>query len=95
MRRAPGEPGTHLSDDGVQWEFWTRSPESAHEVTTLTSDRGTPDKILPGRVLSYPGAHRCRIGTNYRQLPVNRPAPRPAPTTATAVTAVTAVTAQN
>ena len=26
----------------MQWDFWTLSPESAHQVTFLMSDRGTP-----------------------------------------------------
>jgi catalase len=32
----------------------------------------SPDKMLQGRLLSYPDAHRYRIGVNYEQLPVNR-----------------------
>ena len=33
----------------------------------------SPDKMLLGRLFSYPDAHRARIGTNFNQLPVNRP----------------------
>ncbi|MDO5092016.1 MAG: catalase [Propionibacteriaceae bacterium] len=33
----------------------------------------SPDKMLLGRVFSYPDAQRHRIGTNYNQLPVNAP----------------------
>ena len=33
----------------------------------------SPDKMLLGRVFSYPDAQRHRIGTNYNQLPVNQP----------------------
>jgi catalase len=33
----------------------------------------SPDKMLLGRMFSYPDAHRARIGTNYNQLPVNAP----------------------
>lgn len=33
----------------------------------------SPDKVLQARLLSYPDAHRYRIGTNYAQLPVNKP----------------------
>ena len=33
----------------------------------------SPDKMLQGRLFSYPDTHRHRIGTNYLQLPVNRP----------------------
>ncbi|GII30748.1 catalase [Planotetraspora mira] len=33
---------THLRDNNMQWDFWTLSPESAHQVTFLMTDRGTP-----------------------------------------------------
>jgi catalase len=33
----------------------------------------SPDKMLQGRIASYPDAHRYRIGTNYASLPPNRP----------------------
>ncbi len=33
---------THLRDHDMQWDFWTLSPESAHQVTWLMGDRGTP-----------------------------------------------------
>ncbi|MGM0667454.1 MAG: catalase, partial [Bacteroidota bacterium] len=33
----------------------------------------SPDKMLQGRLLAYPDAHRYRLGTNYEQIPVNRP----------------------
>src|SRR5690606_19420519 len=32
----------HLRDHNMQWDFWTLSPESAHQVTFLFTDRGTP-----------------------------------------------------
>jgi catalase len=32
----------------------------------------SPDKMLQGRILSYPDAHRYRLGVNYEQLPVNK-----------------------
>jgi catalase len=32
----------------------------------------SPDKMLQGRILSYPDAHRYRLGVNYEHLPVNR-----------------------
>ena len=35
-------PDTGLRDNNMQWDFWTLSPESAHQVTILMSDRGTP-----------------------------------------------------
>src|ERR687894_80459 len=35
-------PDTGLRSNDMQWDFWTLQPESAHQVTTLMSDRGTP-----------------------------------------------------
>lgn len=35
-------PDTGLRSNDMQWDFWTLSPESAHQVTILMSDRGTP-----------------------------------------------------
>lgn len=37
----------------------------------------SPDKMLQGRILAYPDAHRYRIGTNYELLAVNRPINKP------------------
>ncbi|XP_026681853.1 catalase-like, partial [Diaphorina citri] len=33
----------------------------------------SPDKMLQGRLFSYPDTHRHRLGPNYLQLPVNCP----------------------
>jgi catalase len=33
----------------------------------------SPDKMLQARILSYPDAHRYRLGVNYESLPVNYP----------------------
>lgn len=41
----------------------------AHVVNGISY---SPDKMLQGRLLSYPDAHRYRLGVNYEQLPVNR-----------------------
>jgi catalase len=35
-------PDTGLRSNDMQWDFWTLRPESAHQVTILFSDRGTP-----------------------------------------------------
>jgi catalase len=35
-------PDTGIRSNNMQWDFWTLSPESAHQVTYLMSDRGTP-----------------------------------------------------
>ncbi|KAJ2722524.1 catalase A, partial [Coemansia sp. Benny D115] len=33
----------------------------------------SPDRMLQGRLFSYPDTHRHRLGANYLQLPINRP----------------------
>ena len=35
-------PDTGLRSNNMQWDFWTLSPESAHQVIYLMGDRGTP-----------------------------------------------------
>jgi catalase len=35
-------PDSGLRSNNMQWDFWTLSPESAHQVTYLMGDRGTP-----------------------------------------------------
>ena len=35
-------PDTGMRSNEMQWDFWTLSPESAHQVTILMSDRGVP-----------------------------------------------------
>src|SRR6202050_4307781 len=35
-------PDSGLRSNNMQWDFWTLSPESAHQVTILMSDRGIP-----------------------------------------------------
>jgi len=43
-------PGSGLRDANMQWDFWTLSPESAHQVTYLMGDRGLPRswREMPG-----------------------------------------------
>jgi catalase len=36
------QPDTGLRSNDMQWDFWTLSPESAHQVAILMSDRGIP-----------------------------------------------------
>lgn len=33
----------------------------------------SPDKLLQARLMAYDDAHRYRLGTNYAQIPINRP----------------------
>ena len=35
-------PDSGLRSADMQWDFWTRTPESAHQVTYLMGSRGTP-----------------------------------------------------
>lgn len=42
-------------------------------ANTVPGTGVSPDKMLLGRVFSYPDAQRNRIGVNYQQLPVNAP----------------------
>ena len=35
-------PDSGLRSNDMQWDFWTLTPASAHQVTTLFSDRGIP-----------------------------------------------------
>jgi catalase len=35
-------PDTDMRSNNAQWDFWSLSPESLHQVTFLMSDRGTP-----------------------------------------------------
>lgn len=35
-------PQTHLKDPNMEWDFWSLSPESLHQITYLHGDRGIP-----------------------------------------------------
>jgi catalase len=54
--------------------YFAEVEQAAFEPANLVPGIGpSPDKMLLGRLLSYPDAHRYRIGTNYLQLPINQP----------------------
>ena len=56
-------------------DYFTQIEQAAFEPANMVAGIGpSPDKMLQGRLFSYPDTHRHRIGTNYLQLPVNRPA---------------------
>lgn len=38
-------PKTNLRSNTAQWDFWSLSPESLHQVTILMSDRGLPQTV--------------------------------------------------
>ncbi len=47
-------PRTHLRSAAAMWDFWSRSPESLHQVTILFSDRGIPQNY---RTMHGYGSH--------------------------------------
>jgi catalase len=54
--------------------FFAEVEQSAFEPSNMVPGVGpSPDKMLLGRLFSYPDAHRYRIGPNYLQVPVNAP----------------------
>ncbi|MFZ2316009.1 MAG: catalase [Gammaproteobacteria bacterium] len=54
--------------------FFAEIEQAAFEPSNTPIGMGiSPDKMLQARILSYPDAHRYRIGVNYPQLPVNKP----------------------
>ncbi|MFF7411015.1 catalase [Streptomyces lydicus] len=42
IRSQKRRPDNGMRDNDMQWDFWTLSPESAHQVTWLMGDRGIP-----------------------------------------------------
>ena len=42
IRTQKRQPDSGLQDWNMRWDFWTLSPESAHQVTYLMGDRGIP-----------------------------------------------------
>ena len=54
--------------------YFAEVEQSSFEPANMVPGIGpSPDKMLLGRLLSYPDTHRYRIGPNYLQLPINRP----------------------
>lgn len=54
--------------------FFAEIEQAAFEPGNMPIGMGaSPDKMLQARLLSYPDAHRYRIGINYAALPVNKP----------------------
>jgi len=54
--------------------FFAQIEQAAFEPSNMVPGIGpSPDKMLLGRMFSYPDTHRYRIGPNYLQLPVNQP----------------------
>ncbi len=54
-------------------DYFIHIEQAAFEPANLVPGVGpSPDKMLLGRLFSYPDTHRYRIGPNYAQLPPNR-----------------------
>ena len=54
--------------------YFAEVEQAAFEPKNLVPGMGySPDKMLQARLISYPDAHRYRLGANYDALPVNRP----------------------
>jgi len=57
----------------VPKNYFAQVEQSAFAPAHVVDGIGySPDKMLQGRLLSYPDAHRYRLGGNYEQIPVNR-----------------------
>ncbi|MHB1987318.1 MAG: catalase [Acidimicrobiales bacterium] len=55
-------------------DYFAEVEQASFEPSNLVPGIGaSPDKMLLGRMFSYPDAHRYRIGPNYLQLPINAP----------------------
>jgi catalase len=55
-------------------DYFAEIEQAAFSPSALVPGIGfSPDKMLQARIMSYPDAHRYRLGTNYQQLPVNKP----------------------
>jgi catalase len=54
--------------------YFAEVEQAAFEPKNVVQGMGySPDKMLQARLISYPDAHRYRLGVNYDALPVNKP----------------------
>ena len=54
--------------------YFAEVEQAAFEPRNIVPGMGySPDKMLQARLISYPDAHRYRLGVNYDVLPVNKP----------------------
>ena len=54
--------------------YFAEVEQAAFEPRNVVQGLGfSPDKMLQARLISYPDAHRYRLGVNYDSLPVNKP----------------------
>jgi catalase len=53
--------------------YFAEVEQAAFEPTNIVPGMGySPDKMLQARLVSYPDAHRHRMGVNYAELPINK-----------------------
>ncbi len=55
------DPATGMRDATMQWDYWSLSPESLHQVTILFSDRGIPASY---RQMNGYGSHTFSLWNN-------------------------------
>ncbi len=54
--------------------YFAEVEQAAFDPKNIVPGMGySPDKMLQVRLISYPDAHRYRLGVNYDSLPVNKP----------------------
>ncbi len=54
--------------------YFAEVEQAAFEPKNIVRGMGfSPDKMLQARLISYPDAHRYRLGVNYDSLPINTP----------------------
>jgi len=54
--------------------YFNEVEQAAYSPVNIVPGMGySPDKVLQARLISYPDAHRYRLGVNYETIPVNRP----------------------
>src|SRR5688572_15719237 len=59
--------------DEIPQNYFRDVEQAAFAPANIVNGIGfSPDKMLQGRLLSYPDAHRYRLGVNYEQIPVNK-----------------------
>jgi catalase len=72
--RFPLIPVGKLVLDRNPENYFAEVEQSAFGVPSLVPGiEFSADKLLQGRIFSYPDTQRHRLGANYQQLPVNRP----------------------
>jgi catalase len=60
--------------DGNPENYFAEVEQAAFDPKNIVPGMGySPDKMLQARLISYPDAHRYRLGVNYDSLPVNKP----------------------